>query len=154
VANIGAVSEEAVRALLGRTLRVLRQKAELTQEMLAERAGTTQNQVSDWETGKSWLVLKSITSVLVGLGASLAGFAAAMAEQARKLAPDTDWERWLEGAGPGDQTDEVAEGPDPGSHVYIVIAAPADRVRTFTGGAPHDVLGAALGGGRVPKPPA
>jgi hypothetical protein len=50
-------------------------------------------------TGKSWLELKSITSVLAGLGVSLAGFAAAMAEQARKLAPDAAWERWLEGAG-------------------------------------------------------
>lgn len=50
-------------------------------------------------TGKSWLELKSITSVLVGLGVSLAGFAAAMAEQARKLAPDAAWERWLEGVG-------------------------------------------------------
>lgn len=145
----GVVSEEDLLALVGNTLKALRTKAELTQETLAERAGTTQNQISEWETGKSWMELRSIKSVLVGLRVSLAGFAAAMAEQARKMAPEAEWDRWLEGTESSEQTGEVAEG-EAGSHVYIVIAAPANQVTTFTGGAPRDVLHAALqrGGGR------
>lgn len=151
--DIGTVTEDALLTLLGKTLRALRLKAELTQERLAARAATSQNQVSDWETGKSWIELKSMTSVINGLGVSLAAFAAVLAQQARKLTPDSDWERWFEATEPGNQPEEVAEPQGPGSHVYIVIAAPADRVKTFTGGEPRQVLGPTLAGGKRPETP-
>ncbi len=62
------------RMTLARLLREVRQEAELRQEDLAERLGTTQNTVSNWELGERRLDVLELRRLCAVLGISVEAF--------------------------------------------------------------------------------